>query len=206
MIQVEKTATAPAELATKGYKDDKVAEQILADQHDKCYLCERLVGTDYEIEHLHSQANCPLESDEWHNLLVACGYCNKRKGDRYDDIHHPVDVDIEAVIEQRLDVLKGEAQFVAVDGSDSTKRTIELLEILHNDIKHKGAERLRTRRFMNEICEKYADFVRHVDEYISNPSDATLAALRDDLKPESELLGFKRQFLEDNGIEIYFSL
>jgi len=55
MIRVRKREVAPEELVTKGYMDDAVKRVILEDQNDKCYVCERKVTTDYQVEHLSSQ-------------------------------------------------------------------------------------------------------------------------------------------------------
>ena len=52
MIRVRKSSVAPAELAQKGYGADSVQAAILADQDDKCYLCERKRSTDFQVEHL----------------------------------------------------------------------------------------------------------------------------------------------------------
>ena len=52
MIKVYKSPDAPSSLATTTrYDGEDVKLQLLADQHDKCYICERRRDTDYEIEH-----------------------------------------------------------------------------------------------------------------------------------------------------------
>ena len=72
MIRVRKRKVAPEELATKGYTDDAVKRAILEDQDDKCYICERKVTTDYQVEHLASQNAYAAGVNEWENLYIAC--------------------------------------------------------------------------------------------------------------------------------------
>ena len=54
MIKVYKSEKTPDRLSEVGYNCDEVKQAILIDQHDKCYLCERKVTTDYEVEHFFS--------------------------------------------------------------------------------------------------------------------------------------------------------
>ena len=60
MIRVAKSITVPESLTSrKTYDGEDVKKQLFADQHGKCYLCERKVTTDFQIEHLNSQENYP---------------------------------------------------------------------------------------------------------------------------------------------------
>ena len=60
MIKVEKSPNVPSSLTTTtAYNGQDVVCQLLADQHDKCYICERNRDTDFEIEHHKSQTNYP---------------------------------------------------------------------------------------------------------------------------------------------------
>ena len=52
MIQLQKTTTAPASLATKNKYDGEDVKALLAkDHYDKCYICERQLTTDFQVEH-----------------------------------------------------------------------------------------------------------------------------------------------------------
>ena len=77
MIKVKKSDEAPKSLSTtKAYDGEDVKEQLFKDQNEKCYLCERILTTDFEIEHLHSQHNFPDEVQDWNNLFLSCNYCH----------------------------------------------------------------------------------------------------------------------------------
>ena len=74
MIKVQKSPNVPSSLTTTtAYDGQDVISQLLADQHDKCYICERNRDTDFEIDHHKSQANYPDLVQEWDNLFMGCG-------------------------------------------------------------------------------------------------------------------------------------
>lgn len=78
MIRIRKSQGIPQSLATtKAYDGEDVKRQLLLDQDSKCYLCERLLGTDFEIEHFAGREGNLI--NDWNNLLLSCGYCNRKK-------------------------------------------------------------------------------------------------------------------------------
>ena len=96
MIQLQKTTTAPASLATKNKYDGEDVKALLAkDHYDKCYICERQLTTDFQVEHLHSQEHYPDEKYNWENLFFACSYCNGKKSANFDGIVNPTKEAIE---------------------------------------------------------------------------------------------------------------
>ena len=51
MIRERKSENVPSSLLTTSqYDGEDVKAQLLEDQHEKCYICERKLGTDFEIE------------------------------------------------------------------------------------------------------------------------------------------------------------
>ena len=110
MIRICKNADKPQTL-DKSYNTDEVCKQLLMDQNDKCYLCERRLTTDYQVEHFKSQANNGDLKQTWENLFVACGYCNNKKSNKYDDILDPTQYDIETIIEHSNDFVNQKAIF-----------------------------------------------------------------------------------------------
>ena len=104
MIKVYKSDKAPEKLAEAGYTCDQVKQAILNDQKDKCYLCERKVTTDYQVEHIVSRTNNKEKVNEWENLFIACNYCNDRKKHYYDDIPLPNQLEFENVISQTINL------------------------------------------------------------------------------------------------------
>lgn len=104
MIRIKKTVCCPKSLLSKKkYDGEDVKKQILDDQNNKCYMCERILTTDFEIEHLRSKNNYPDLICDWNNLLISCKYCNDKKSDLFDEIPNPITNNIEEEIEQQLD-------------------------------------------------------------------------------------------------------
>jgi len=135
MIKVFKKPTSPESLtAQKKYDSEEVKQQLIADHQGKCYLCERTVTTDFQVEHLHSQEHFPKEKYDWHNLFLSCSYCNGKKSNLFDDILNPAQEPIESLITQELDYLNKKAVFKQVNTPASTEvqQTLSLLERIFN--------------------------------------------------------------------------
>ena len=114
MIKVYKDSHIPSSLTTtSAYDGEDVKRQLLADQYDKCYICERNRDTDFEIEHHKSQTNYPNLIQDWNNLFMGCGYCNRKKSSCFDNILNPKECNIEDEIEQRIDFINKKALFHA---------------------------------------------------------------------------------------------
>lgn len=192
MIRVRKSKEEPANLATKGYGDDEVKKTLLDDQDEKCYLCERRVGLDYEVEHLESQKGAEDKVDQWDNLFLACSYCNNRKKNNYDDIPHPNAENWEDIIKMRVDALEKKV-VIETDLEDAgVKHMVKLLDVLHNG-KDEKMRNLKESRFWNLLKDSYSEFIRHIEAYIDNPCEETKKLVKEDLDIKSEFLAIKYQ-------------
>ncbi len=126
MIRVVKNIQAPLSLSTtKKYDGEDVKKQLIEDQSQKCYLCERTLVTDFEIEHLDSTGG----RQDWNNLFLACRYCNGKKLQYYDDILAPNSNNIEELIKQKIN--GNQALFTSLG---YVSNTIKLLNSIHNGI------------------------------------------------------------------------
>ena len=199
MIREKKNATPPPSLASKKkYDGQDVIDQLIADHHGKCYLCELKAKQHYEVEHLKSKENYSDLEYEWTNLFLSDGYCNPQKGDRFDDILNPNDNNIEDIIEQRIDLLHKTALFSSSDHREEVQRTIVLLNRLFNGT---YAPRLRSGReneFYKEVERIINEFIQTLFSYSMNSTPETEQAVRDELSIDKELLGFKYWIIKDN--------
>lgn len=190
MIRVAKSNKVPESLLkTNSYDGEDVKQQLFHDQHNKCYLCERKVTTDFQIEHFKSQENYPKLRIEWTNLLLSCDYCNQKKGSRYDDILNPLDCNIEDIIEQSLDYSTNKAEFRSEIDSEQVRNTIALLNTIFN-----GSSMLRKfkeAKFFEEIEGLLNRFVQKVNVYKLSHSHFAEESIRQELSIDEELLGFK---------------
>lgn len=199
MIKVQKSPNVPSSLTTTtAYNGQDVVCQLLADQHDKCYICERNRDTDFEIEHHKSQTNYPALIQEWDNLFMGCGYCNRKKSSDFDNTLNPKDCCIEDEIEQRIDFANKRAVFVSSIDDVQHNETVRLLERVFN-----GTNRVRSKkeeRFIEQaisIVNKFSDLIIC---YQKHPNASTEKAIRDELAIDKELLGFKYWIIRDTPL------
>lgn len=198
MIREYKHKSAPASLAAQiKYDGQDVLDQLFADQHDKCYLCEMKVKQFYQVEHLKSQEHFEELKFNWTNLLLSDGYCNGKKKENFDDILNPNQVNIEDVIEQRIDSINRTALFVSSDTSIPTQQTIKLLNRILNGTYSPKLRKKREEEFYKEVEQKFNAFNKIVLDYLTNPNLQTENAVREELTIDKELLGFKYWVIKD---------
>lgn len=199
MIKIYKSEDIPTSLSHSAAYD---GEDVIAELHDnqqcKCYLCERITKTDYQVEHLCSQKNNIEQRQVWNNLLLACGYCNGKKSQYFDNISHPVFYDVEEVIFQHINYTEKKAEFASESAEEGIQSTINLLERIFN-----GTGKFRSYRenkFFNEFTQKMNDFLRLSNEYIESPSEENKRAIISSLDITKEFLGFKYWIIKDNPV------
>lgn len=200
MIRVLKCKDAPASLAKgKEYNHDDVQKQLNLDQRNKCYICERCCGTDYQIDHLLCRSKHPNKTYEWSNLLLACSYCNERKQDK--EVASPLAYNIEELIKQELDFGNKTASFtpsgVAINLTSELQTTLGFLSTLYN-----GGGKLRKTReeiFYKETADKLRAFQGIIIEYLVNPSEENKERVLAELDIHREFLGFKYWILKSNS-------
>lgn len=198
MIREYKHKSAPASLVAQiKYDGQDVLDQLFADQHDKCYLCEMKVKQFYQVEHLKSQEHFEELKFNWTNLLLSDGYCNGKKKENFDDILNPNQVNIEDVIEQRIDSINRTALFVSSDTSIPTQQTIKLLNRIFNGTYSPKLRKKREEEFYKEVEQKFNAFNKIVMDYLTNPNLQTENAVREELAIDKELLGFKYWVIKD---------
>lgn len=198
MIREVKSPVSPSSLsAHKRYDGPDVVDQLFADHHGKCYLCELKAKQHYEVEHLKSKENFPGLEYEWSNLLLSDGYCNGKKSKSFDNILNPNVHNIEDVIEQRIDSINRKALFQTSNTSIEAQKTVELLNRLYNGT---YAPKLRTKRedkFYKEVERVINAFNITLFNYQFNTNPQTEKAVRDELAIDKELLGFKYWIIKD---------
>lgn len=198
MIREYKHKSAPASLVAQiKYDGQDVLDQLFADQHDKCYLCEMKVKQFYQVEHLKSQEHFEELKFNWTNLLLSDGYCNGKKKENFDDILNPNQVNIEDVIEQRIDSINRTALFVSSDTSIPTQQIIKLLNRIFNGTYSPKLRKKREEEFYKEVEQKFNAFNKIVLDYLTNPNLQTENAVREELAIDKELLGFKYWVIKD---------
>lgn len=203
MIRVRKSENVPSSLLTTSqYDGEDVKAQLLEDQHEKCYICERKLGTDFEIEHLRSQEKYSKLQKELSNLFMACGYCSRKKSSSFDDNLYPLDTNIEDEIEQRIDFSSNKASFVTTIDDVPHQNTVRMLHVFYNGKKKMRV--IKEERFFDEAKQKMNRFLEKVNTFLMEPTPANRALVAAELSIEQEMLGFKYWVIRDNHLEAEF--
>lgn len=197
MIRVFKSPTAPASLDKScSYNKEDVVQQLQDDQHRKCYLCERTLCTDFQVEHYKSQMARPDLKFDWNNLFWSCDYCNKKKLQLFDNILNPATINIEDEIEQTIDFPTKKAIFIACNHSSENEATIKLLQRIYNG---SGISRkLKEENFFEHIIGVVNSFMRLVNTYLTDICPEKEALIREELQIDKECLGFKYWIIKSN--------
>lgn len=198
MIRVYKHNQAPESLSRKtSWAGDDVIDRLKADQHGKCYLCERIQITDFQIEHHKSRNNFPDLSYEWTNIFWSCSYCNGKKLSHFDNILNPAEHNIEDLIHQSFDFPNAKAVFTSIgDECEQATSTITLLGRIFN-----GRNRIRTKReqqFYDYAISKITTFQKMATDWLNDNSKVNEDAIIEELDIKSEFLGFKYWIIKSN--------
>ena len=199
MIQIYKSSTSPKSLETgHQYKGQDVQRQLFADQHDKCYLCEEKVVTNYHIDHLLSQAQHPDKTTDWSNLLLTCSYCNQKKSNAYDQIVNPLNFPIETLIKQEVDYQRNIAIFEGPDDNDivGIDETIKLLSSIFNG--KAPARQVREEKFYEYFLSRITLFQKACNQFLEDDSEQHKRVVCELLKADQEFLGFKYWIIQSN--------
>lgn len=200
MIRVYKHNKAPESLADKkSWQGEDVVSQLKEDQKGKCYLCERIRITDYDVEHHKSKHHFPELTYVWSNLFWSCRYCNLKKSASFDDLVNPINDNVEEIIYQSLDFPNAKAEFSATGTvSPQITNTITLLNKIFN-----GSGRIRTIReqqFYDYVMSKITSFQKMTTTWLENTSEEAEKAIIDELDIKSEFLGFKYWIIRSNAV------
>lgn len=190
MIRVSKNPSIPASLKiSKAYDGEDVKEQLLQDHYDKCYICERIRDTDFEIEHYRSEKHHPGLRQDWSNLFLSCRYCNGKKLQYFDNTLNPLIVNIEEEVEQKIDYPNKQAVFTSQDATAAHNETIRLLERIFNGTYK--IRKIKEERFFEYVLGEMNRFQKLAGDYLITPTPQNEKAVRDELAVDKEFLGFK---------------
>ena len=198
MIRVAKSAVAPQSLLVAGnskYNHQDFQEQLIEDHKSKCYLCERTLVTDYEIEHLRPLSkNNQKQKMSWSNLFLSCGYCNKKKLHHFDNILNPSLHNIEEIIQCILTSTKSVTFKSTTTDNPQVNETIALLTRIFN-----GTGKIRVIReenFYEYFLSRINNFHSLLDNYLSNKTADNKNIVIEQLEIKQEFLAFKYHILK----------
>jgi len=200
MIRLSKSVETPPSLLVVGnstYNQQDVVSQLIEDHKGKCYLCERISITDYEVEHLKSSANNIELKTSWANLFLSCSYCNRKKLQHFDNIVNPTTLNIEEVIQC---VHLAENKNICFSSNELDNEQIEeTINLLHRIFNGTGKMRIiREERFYEYFLSRIINFQSVVDKYLSSKSAQDKDVVIEQLDIRQEFLAFKYHILKQN--------
>jgi len=174
-----------------------LSERLYHDQHGKCYICERALCTDIQIEHLCPKSRLEMRHTDWDNLFVSCSYCNSLKNNKYTGLINPCKQDPLSMIRQKVVFDKDLFIFTSSDPTNISQiQTTQLLTEIFNDISNTKA--VKKVNFHRYVMNRMNDFRNLCLRYIAHPNSIGRQAIADLLRSESEFLGFKYWMLVDD--------
>ena len=201
MIKIRKNQRVPQSLTTtKKYDGEDVKRQLLSDQDSKCYLCERLLGTDFEIEHFAGREGILI--NDWNNLLLSCGYCNRKKSNNYNNLLNPLHNKIEEKIQQRLNISTKKVDFYSAESSEEIESLKSLLGSIFNGVGKMRKEKEKI--FYEDFVSKIDYFNELLLQYINDKTSENRDKVLGELGIDREFLGFKYWIIKDNNVEEFY--
>lgn len=201
MIKIRKSQRAPQSLTTtKKYDGEDVKRQLLSDQDSKCYLCERLLGTDFEIEHFAGREGNLI--NDWNNLLLSCGYCNRKKSNNYNNLLNPLHNNIEEKIQQRLNISTKKVDFDSAESSEEIESLKSLLGSIFNGVGK--MRKIKEENFYKYFISKIDYFNELLLQYINDKTTENRDKVLGELGIDREFLGFKYWIIKDNKVEEFY--
>lgn len=200
MIRVYKHDEVPSSLTKQtSWSEEDVIDQLKTDQYGKCYLCERIQVTDFQVEHHKSRNNYPALKYEWKNLFWSCSYCNGKKLSSFDDLLNPIDDNIEELIEQSFDFPNSKVVFASAGlHSKQIDATIELLYRIFNGTNK--FRKIREQQFYDYAMSKITSFQKMVISWLENKNKEFYNSIIQELDITSEFLGFKYWIIKSNEL------
>jgi uncharacterized protein (TIGR02646 family) len=201
MIRISKSDAVPPSLLAvncNNYDGQDVQDALVADQHEKCYLCEQKTNKSFQIEHLQPKADgyFPHLKYVWTNLFLSCPYCNGRKPNEFD-LLDPLRNNIEDIISHRLDLTAKSAQIKAMRSGSKEEYTAQLLDRLFN-----GKNKLRDvkgRILYRDLEREIVLFLGFLNDYKTDNTPLNKQKIIDSLLITKEFLAFKYWILKDDG-------
>ena len=161
------------------YAHKTVKQALIQAQHKKCCFCERLIGTDGDVEHFRpKQAYKQATGEalkypayywlayEWGNLYLACTGCNQRHKQNLFPLQNPLDraTNHKEKIEQEQPLFidfgkENPEEFIgfrgviayAIKGSQRGQITIDSLKLNDRALPEARLEKLQPLKLLNQI-------------------------------------------------------
>jgi hypothetical protein len=206
MVKLTKTPLPPG-VGIKNesdYSNGIVWKLLVADCHNKCYVCEEKAPTSPEVEHLIPKSIDSSLKYVWENLLLSCHHCNNLKRESYNKIIDCTKDDPENYITLLLVSFDFKDKVVVKDkiGNAASAETCRLLDRIYN-----GGSNARMETGCQNLREHITDEIKNFYQAITEYSDETDTALKqnfrsliiDKISRSSTFAAFKRDIVRQDA-------
>jgi hypothetical protein len=201
MIRIRKSPVTPSSLLVANcndYSGQDVQEALVADHHQKCYLCEQKTTKSFQVEHLKAKADgfYPELKYTWSNLFLCCPYCNGRKPNDFD-LLNPIADNIEDIIYHRLDLSTKSATITSLRDGLEEDYTVCLLDRLFNG--RNNLRDIKGKILFDDIEREIVFFMKILNDYKDSDTPENKQKVIDSLLITKEFLAFKYWIIKDNA-------
>lgn len=213
MINIIKSDIVPPSLAieknktkSKNYRCEGVITQLVADFHNKCYICE-----DYGSSTLNTEHFKPHKGDRdlmfaWVNLFLACGHCNNQKSSRFDNILDCTDIEHKILEWIKFEIKAFPKEFAKITALSQDTRvvdTVELLKIVYNS-ENTELKIVESSNIRERLIKEIGGFSQLLMEYfeptiLEEEKPIALRKIRKMLSVKSPFTAFKVWVVKDNS-------
>lgn len=184
------------------YREGPVYEQLKADFHGKCYLCESNELTSIQIDHLEPHKNDLAKKYTWKNLFYSCGHCNNSKGAGFWPLLDCTEPDHCVWESIRICFTPFPKATVSIEltpdcrDKEAGQNTLALLEKV---LMGKGATPMK----MDEAATIRQKMLRSYNNLSIHIRDKDIAAIRQAISDESAFSGMLRWYLKNDFPELF---
>ncbi len=195
--------------STQNYNSKDVYDALYEVFYKKCYLCESISLESINIEHFKPHKKNKVLQQDWNNIYLACGRCNNCKLalTEFDNLLDCCDTETDVFKAIKLlppATYAGKKVIVeAMNGDDSTKNTVKLLEKIFNSThsidKELTSVALREKVFIQ--CNKLQKWhgIYRSDESIDRKKDEAIETMKELIKKDKAYSAFIRWMILDDA-------
>lgn len=208
------------------YAHESVKQSLIKAQHKKCCFCERLVGTDGDVEHFrprqaYKQAvGEPLQRPgyywlayEWGNLYLACPGCNQRHKQNLFPLQNPT----ERAISHRHSTINEKPLFIdpgkedpeefisfrgeivyAIEGNIKGQTTLDALKLNQRSLPEARLQRLQLLKRLWQVIQLAQSGEKLDDAEFQELAKEAKSSLEKALRDDAEFSSASRCAIQTN--------
>lgn len=184
------------------YRSGEVYEQIKADFHGKCYLCEDNELTSIQIEHFEPHRHNLSKKYDWKNLFYSCGHCNNIKGAGFWPLLNCTDADDkvwESIEIRFITFPKTTVEIVVTESCRKTREGENTRRLLEKALAGKGTTAMKT----DQAASLRKKMLRVYDNFTCSVENQEMEAIRLAISDQGAFAGMLRWYLKHDFPDLF---